>query len=335
MRNIGVLFGVALLGISGSVLLGLQAAEAPERDTAPNGKGIGTIQHPPMPDNASPSGRAKGGGGGPPGGGGGGGGGKKSTSNGINYHGGPLLAGQTVNMYYIWYGDWSGNSAQTILDGFANNLGGSDYFNINTTYYDGNNLHVVNDVRLVDDFIVGTSVSTSYPYGKSLSDSNIQQIVADAIANGLSMDPTGVYFVLTSADVTASSGFCTQYCGWHTYATMTVGGSTANIKYAFIGNPDRCPSACSVQTTSPNGNAGADAMASIIAHELSEAATDPNLNAWYDHRGYENADKCAWTFGTTYTTSNGSIANMKLNGVDYLIQQNWVNANGGYCAMSY
>ena len=39
-------------------------------------------------------------------------------------------------------------------------------------------------------------------------------------------------------------------------------------------------------------------MASIIAHELEEAATDPDLNAWYDRRGDENADKCAWTFGT-------------------------------------
>ena len=31
----------------------------------------------------------------------------------------------------------------------------------------------------------------------------------------------------------------------------------ADIKYAFVGNPDRCPSACSAQTISPNGNAGA------------------------------------------------------------------------------
>ena len=36
---------------------------------------------------------------------------------------------------------------------------------------------------------------------------------------------------------------------------------------------------------------------------LEETATDPDLNAWYDRRGYENADKCAWTFGTTYTVA--------------------------------
>jgi len=76
-------------------------------------------------------------------------------------------------------------------------------------------------------------------------------------------------------------------------------------------------------------------MASIIAHELEEAATDPQLNAWYDRRGYENADKCAWTFGSTSTAANGSLYNMTLGGLNFLIQRNWVNAGGGYCALSY
>jgi hypothetical protein len=75
-------------------------------------------------------------------------------------------------------------------------------------------------------------------------------------------------------------------------------------------------------------------MASVVAHELEETTTDPDLNAWYDTRGYENADKCAWTFGTAYT-ANGAKANMKLGGRDYLIQRNWVNASGGYCAVKY
>jgi len=75
-------------------------------------------------------------------------------------------------------------------------------------------------------------------------------------------------------------------------------------------------------------------MASIIAHELEEAVTDPDLNAWYDRRGAENADKCAWTFGSEYPAS-GALANMKLGTRDYLIQQNWVNASGGFCAKSW
>ena len=164
-----------------------------------------------------------------------------------------------------------------------------------------------------------------------MSDSAIQGIVSDAITGGrLPKDPKGVYFVLTSSDVTASSGFCTQYCGWHTHGTI----SGSDIKYAFVGNPDRCPSACAQQTTGPNGNAGADGMASIVAHELEEAVTDPDLNAWYDTRGYENADKCAWQWGTTTTLSNGGTSNVTMgsDNMQFLIQMNWVNAGSGGCS---
>ena len=54
-------------------------------------------------------------------------------------------------------------------------------------------------------------------------------------------------------------------------------------------------------------------MLSVVAHELEEAVTDPELNAWYDSRGAENADKCAWTFGQNLPqTSTGAYYNMTL-----------------------
>jgi Phosphate-induced protein 1 conserved region len=248
----------------------------------------------------------------------------KARGNGITYHGGPVILG-TTNVYYIWYGNWSGNTATTILTDLAGNIGGSPYFNINTTYYNGSGTHVLNAV------VFHGAAFDSYSHGSSLSDSAIQAVVSSAISSGaLPKDTNGLYFVLTSSDVTASSGFCTQYCGWHTHGTI----AGSDIKYSFVGNPDRCPSACEAQTKGPNSNAGADGMASIIAHELEETVTDPDLNAWYDSRGAENADKCAWTFGTTYTV-NGALANMKLGARDYLIQRNWVNASGGFCALKY
>lgn len=253
--------------------------------------------------------------------------GRARAANGISYHGGPVMtAAAGTNVYYIWYGNWAGNTATTILTDLAKSIGGSPYFNINTTYYDGSNVHVANKVNY------SGSTTDNYSLGNALSDANIQTIVSSAITSGrVPKDSNAVYFVLTTADVNATSGFCTQYCGWHTHGN--IGGS--DIKYAFVGNPDRCPTSCAAQTTGPNGNAGADGMASIIAHELEEAVTDPDLNAWFDSRGAENADKCAWTFGTTYTVANGSKANMKLGTRDFLIQQNWVNANGGLCAKAF
>lgn len=248
---------------------------------------------------------------------------KPQGSNGIVYHGGPVILG-TTNAYYIWYGNWGANTAKTILTDLAGSIGGSPYYNINTTYYDGSNTHVSNSVHYAGSTTDGGSTA--------LSDSGVQAVVASAITSGrLPKDTNAVYFVLTSAEVNETSGFCTQYCGWHTHGTI----AGSDIKYSFVGNPDRCPSACAAQTIGPNDNAGADGMASIIAHELEEAVSDPDLNAWYDRRGYENADKCAWTFGSLSTASNGSKYNMTLGARNYLIQQNWVNAGGGYCAKSY
>ncbi len=249
---------------------------------------------------------------------------KSASTNGISYHGGAVMLG-TVNVYYIWYGNWSNNTAKTILTDLANSIGGSPYFAINKGYYQGTSTksYVSGAVHYAGSFV------DNYSQGTNLTDAKVQAVVTNAISKGLAKDINGVYFVLTSSDVNETSGFCTYYCGWHTYGV--IGGSY--LKYSFVGNPDRCPSACEEQTaSSPNGNTGADGMASIIAHELEETATDPYLHSWYDSQGNENADKCAWTFGTTYT-ANGSAANVKLGTRDYLIQRNWVNALGGYCSM--
>ena len=48
--------------------------------------------------------------------------------------------------------------------------------------------------------------------GTRLRDSSVLAVVNNAINNGsLPYDANGVYFVLTSSDVTDTSGFCTQY----------------------------------------------------------------------------------------------------------------------------
>ncbi len=229
-----------------------------------------------------------------------------------------------VNIYYIWYGDWSKDStANAILTNYAQFVGGSPYFNINTTYGDttGNVPNTPSTVRYAG------SVSDAGSQGTSLSDSSIWTIVTNAMKT-LPADPNGVYFVLTAPYVAETSGFLSQYCGWH---NVNYFGSTT-IKYAFVGNPAASLGSCSIQSTGPNGDVQADAMVSVIAHELEESATDPEGSAWYDSTGAEDADKCAWTFGTTYSTSNGALANMMIGSRNYLIQQNWVNAAGGYCA---
>ena len=150
-----------------------------------------------------------------------------------------------------------------------------------------------------------------------------------AISNGsLPKDTNGLYLVLTSSDVNETSGFCTVYCGWHNHGTIL----SSDIKYSFVGNPDRCSSACEAQTVSPNGDSGADGMASIMAHETEEAISDPDLNAWWNsNTGAENADQCAWKFGPLHGTLGHGAFNETFGSHNWLIQMNWENARKGGC----
>jgi hypothetical protein len=271
------------------------------------------------------------------------------TGNGIEYHGGPVMHGPH-NVYFIWYGNFSGNSALTILPDLINGFGGSRYFNTNTTYGDTSG-DIANTVAMAGQTF------DNYSQGTALNGTTLNNVLLLPFNNGrLPVDPNGIYFVLTSPDVTLNlppapdgspQGFCTAFCGFHTERTLTNGITSTDIKLAFVGDPaTQCPfnpnaRHCSVQTLSPNGNEGADAMASVIAHELNETVTDPDLNAWFHIDGTgEVGDLCAnklppTTFGSTFAALNGAQANIVLSGRQFLIQSNWLNANGGGCAMGF
>jgi hypothetical protein len=74
-----------------------------------------------------------------------------------------------------------------------------------------------------------------------------------------------------------------------------------------------------------------------MTHEISEVLMDPDLNAWNipGNPVTEGPDFCAWTAGSTYTTSTGATANFVTEGGQYLIQADWVNVTGGYGANAY
>jgi len=232
----------------------------------------------------------------------------------ITWHGGPVIGTPTI--YIIWYGNWNQSNGsdtpagQQIIRDFGHSVGGSAYFQINTTYSG-----VGGGVNF------GSEYTDTGSQGTRLSDSRVFSVVENAINGGhLPYDSNGVYFVLSSSNISESSGFCTRYCGWHTAGNNTNG---ARIRYSFVGNANRCLSACAAQTTGPNGNAGVDGMISVMAHELEEATTDPDLNAWYDSNGSENGDKCAWTFGSHQTQlASGAWYNVTLGARNYLIQRN-------------
>ncbi len=248
----------------------------------------------------------------------------------MQFHGGEVMGttNATVpNIYYIWYGNWAGNSATSLLANLALGLGTSLLYNINSTYADKNGNAVLPELKFPKP-----GVFDSYSSGTTIQKSDVLSIVTRAITNQqLPLDSSGLYFVLTSSDIQEVSGFCTAYCGWHNSAMI----QNTTIKYAFVGNPERCPNACAAQSVSLNNNPGADAMANIVVHEIDKMVTNPNGDGWFDSNGQENSDLCAWQFSNISKASNGASYNIVIAGIKYLIQMNWLNINGGSCAQTY
>ena len=66
-------------------------------------------------------------------------------------------------------------------------------------------------------------------------------------------------------------------------------------------------------------------LLNMVAHMITKTASDPLINAWYeDITFYENADLCAWQFGTIYTVvGSGKKYNLRdVNGNYYFLQMN-------------
>lgn len=249
----------------------------------------------------------------------------------ILYHGGPVMVNK--DLYVIYYGSFT-STQHSILDNFLQNLGGSSAYNVNSEYTDGSGNAVAN---ILNYSPTTNSFNDAYSLGKSLSGSFDTTIIHNAIANGhLPSDVNGIYVLTISPDVALPKSV---WCAYHTHSTGIVTGE--DIKYAVAPDPPQSLySSCSgnVATfgdiTSPNGDIGMDAVTDDLIHELSETATDPDLNAWFTKNGQENGDLCNFNYGTTFLAANGSHANHTFGTRTYLVQTIWDRV-GSFCALGH
>jgi hypothetical protein len=119
-------------------------------------------------------------------------------------------------------------------------------------------------------------------------------------------------------DAHSTSCAYTQYCAYH--GAFKIG--TTPVIYA--NEPYGNLSTCQIQgAPSPNNDPVADAAATSASHELTEAITDPLLNAWFTAQGNEIGDLCAYNYGRA--TWDSGKANQMWNGHFYLLQQEYNN----------
>ncbi|MBL0171527.1 MAG: hypothetical protein IPP90_12485 [Gemmatimonadaceae bacterium] len=269
------------------------------------------------------------------------------SGTGISYHGGRVLQ-SGINIVAVYWGSsaiyaggptpgttGAGTADGSVVGYFLRNVGGSPYYNINTTYTNGS-IKLLNVVNYTRFWANNANVPSN---GQNVSDAAITAMLQSGFTSGaLTYDANTLYSVFTAGTVNLGGGFGTQYCAYHTNANVTVPGlGTKQILYAAMPYNYAYPSGCSAfgSTASPNGDKPADSEVNTLIHEIEETQTDALGNAWYDNRGYENADKCAWQWGTTYTNAQGGKANIKLGTKDFLVQMNWINSGSGGCRISW
>lgn len=236
-----------------------------------------------------------------------------SGSSKMTYHGGPIL-NATQAMAIFWGTSWTETDGKVAgLDLFYPGVHGSPYAMTSGEYSDSASTKVTSNVSYL-----GHAIDTSAAPTKAPSTSAVLGEVCKVLDNSTSArtPQTNGFYAVYSNNKRGNA----RYCAWHSYGSC--GGTP--IQFSFYFNLDG-DSGCSVGAN--NGHSeGLSNLANVTGHELSEAMTDPALNAWYDSQGAENADKCAWTFsGNNVILTNGS---------SWKIQGNWSNAaydaNQGY-----
>jgi hypothetical protein len=234
----------------------------------------------------------------------------------LEYHGGPIFE-DAPTIYIIYYGNFTAKD-KSIINTYFQDLSASSQEKINTRYSDSTGKYYPGTIKFDPS---KDTYHDNYSEGKNLSD--IQPVIAAAIkGKHLPNDTNGIYIGLTYKDVDYS-GMCTQYCGYHSPSSSIVNGET--IKYAFVGDPGRCPDNCSYEAlygskASPNDDIDADGSINIMWHESSESLSDPLVNAWYSASGYESMDLCAWLSLNYKVDKNGNYYTILNNGHEYLTQ---------------
>ena len=232
----------------------------------------------------------------------------RSGGSNLSYHGGPTLTNAHV-VAIFWGPSWSSSDPiSSSLTRYIAAYGNTGEYNV-ITQYSG----------IQKSSLGGTAWYDSSTPPTDVTDADVQAEVSKYLSSH-AFDASAIYEVFlpkSSYSTNGSSGSCgapnLQYCAYH----GNFSASQGNVKYGSMPYPS-CSGCSGFGSDTQN-------FEHFIAHETREAVTDADGNAWYDSRGYEADDKCAWTPAPFEDCSTGSNA----DGTCFAYQYEWSNAVSG------
>jgi hypothetical protein len=280
-----------MIGLLGSGLLLSACATEPDVDSIESDIGIGDLNNLPRHFPTNFVHETAGGGG---------------AGGNLSYHGGPTITNAHVVAIY-WGSAWTGSPVATSLTNYIAAFGTTGQYNTITQY------------SMIQKSPLGaTSWYDSSDPPTNVTDAAIQGEVEKYLQSN-AFDPSAVYEVFLPNGVYSSSGTSTScggpklaYCAYHGNYT----GANGNTRYASMPYPS-----CGGCQTS--GFTVAQNFEHFISHETREAVTDPDGTGWWDARGYEADDKCAWS---PSPFADGNTGHNE-DGTGFAYQYEWSNAN--------
>ena len=229
-----------------------------------------------------------------------------ARTSGLTNHGGPVIHSAHV-VPIFWGPSWGAGGADNATAqhaiAFFGQFGTNSQYAVITQYNDSTG------------YIQTSNLGNTYWFDSSTPPTNVtdaivqQEVTRYLTTGGGTFDASAIYEVYlppasysSQGNGTSCGGPTLQYCAYHSHYSA---GSFSNVKYASMPYPS-C-SGCQAA-----GFSNAQNLDHFACHETREAVTDEDGNAWYDGRGNEADDKCAWTpapflsggYGYQYEWSN-------------------------------
>jgi hypothetical protein len=244
------------------------------------------------------------------------------------YHKGPVITNAKVVPIYwgpAWGTNGSDNSIATSLTRYIDggstgstpdtSYGLTSEFNVITQYYQTGPSYI-SQSNLGS---AGGALFDSTTPPTNVTDAAVQAEVLKATNNNPRTDT--IYEVFLPASSYSSNG-SSDSCGGPSLAYCAYHGSFnhdgLDVKYASMPYPSCGGCQTSGFTTTQN-------FEHFVSHETREAVTDEDGTAWYDRRGYEADDKCAWS----PTPFADAAAGLNVDGSAFAYQYEWSNLKSG------
>jgi hypothetical protein len=252
----------------------------------------------------------------------------------LRNHGGPTMTTNTTYAVYWQPSNWSQqfpSGYSTLINQYFGDVAADSGKTTNVYYtetqYSGIQYKSTFATSFVDTDPLPASGCSDSATSVCISDAQLQTEISNFVnAHGLPRNSTTEYFVYTAPGVGSclgSSGCAfTDYCAYHS----AIGSTSSALVYAnmpYVENVSGCDAG-----HHPNSLPG-DAALNVTSHEHNESITDEFGNAWYDILGYEDGDKCAWSWGAWLGGSGSTVYNQVINGHHYALQLEYSNADRG------